>query len=88
MISDDNSTYKMSIKFNNTKVEIDCKAKKDKNCKEIGENNYLNQGEEFGLKHEINTKNAKYDEELINNVTLKHKELCGKKLLGQKSFFN
>ena len=88
MISDDNSTYKMSIKFNNTKVEIDCKAKKDKNCKEIGEKNYLIQGEELELKHEIKSKEEKFDEEMINNVTLKYKELCGKKLLGQKSFFN
>lgn len=88
MISDDNSSYKMSIKFSNKKVEIDCKAKKDKNCKEIGEKNYLNQGEEMELKHEIKSKEEKFDEEMINNVTLKYKELCGKKLLGQKSFFN
>jgi hypothetical protein len=88
MISDDNSSYKMSIKFSNKKVEIDCKAKKDKNCKEIGEKNYLNQGEELELKHEIKSKEEKFDEEMINNVTLKYKELCGKKLLGQKSFFN
>ena len=66
----------------------DCKAKKDKNCKEIGEKNYLNQGEELELKHEIKSKEEKFDEEMINNVTLKYKELCGKKLLGQKSFFN
>ena len=71
MISDDNSTYKMSIKFSNKKVEIDCKAKKKKNCKESGENNYLNQGEEFELKQEIKSKKEKYDEEMIYNVALK-----------------
>ena len=88
MISDDNSIYKMSIKFINKKVEIDCKAKKDKNSKEIGENNYLNQVEEIKLNHEIKPKNENYDEDFIYKDTQYNKELCGKKLLGQKSFFN
>ena len=88
MILDDNSIYKMSIKFNKEKVEIDCKSKKDKKCKEIGENNYLNQVEEIQLKHEIKTKNEINDEEILYNTTQHYEEFCGKKLLGQKSFFN
>ena len=86
MILDENSIYKMSIKFNNKKVEIDCKAKKGKNCKENGEKNYLNHVEENEFKQEIKQKNENYHEKMLFNDIENNKEMCGNKLLGQKSF--
>ena len=86
MILDENSIYKMSIKFNNKKVEIDCKAKKGKNCKENGEKNYLNHVEENEFKQEIKQKNENYHEKMLFNDIENKKEMCGNKLLGQKSF--
>ena len=86
MILDENSIYKMSIKFNNKKVEIDCKAKKGKNCKENGEKNYLNHVEENELKQELKQKNENYHEKMLFNDIENKKEMCGNKLLGQKSF--
>ena len=86
MILDENSIYKMSIKFNNKKVEIDCKAKKGKNCKENGEKNYLNHVEENELKQELKQKNENYHEKMLFNDIENNKEMCGNKLLGQKSF--
>ena len=86
MIFDENSIYKMSIKFNNKKVEIDCKAKKGKNCKENGEKNYLNHVEENEFKQEIKQKNENYHEKMLFNDIENNKEMCGNKLLGQKSF--
>ena len=88
MILDDNLIYKMSVKFNNKKVEIDCKAKKNKNCKEIGEKNYLNQVDEMKINNEIKPQNDNYEEKLKHIGPKYSKELCGKNLLGQKSFFN
>ena len=82
MIFDDNSVYKMSIKFSNKKVEIDCKAKKDKRCKEIGENNYLNQVKEIKLKHEIIKNEEINDEDLKIDSTVNYEENCGKNMLG------
>ena len=86
MILDENSIYKMSIKFNNKKVEIDCKAKKGKNCKENGEKNYLNHVEENEFKQELKQKNENYHEKMLFNDIENKKEMCGNKLLGQKSF--
>ena len=86
MILDENSIYKMSIKFNNKKVEIDCKAKKGKNCKENGEKNYLNHVEENEFKQEIKQKNENYHEKMLFNDIENNKEMYGSKLLGQKSF--
>ena len=86
MILDENSIYKMSIKFKNKKVEIDCKAKKGKNCKENGEKNYLNHVEENEFKQEIKQKNENYHEKMLFNDIENNKEMCGNKLLGQKSF--
>ena len=86
MILDENSIYKMSIKFNNKKVEIDCKAKKGKNCKENGEKNYLHHVEENEFKQEIKQKNENYHEKMLFNDIENNKEMCGNKLLGQKSF--
>jgi hypothetical protein len=86
MILDENSIYKMSIKFNNKKVEIDCKAKKGKNCKENGEKNYLNHVEENEFKQELKQKNENYHEKMLFNDIENNKEMCGNKLLGQKSF--
>ena len=86
MIFDENSIYKMSIKFNNKKVEIDCKAKKGKNCKENGEKNYLNHVEENEFKQEIKQKNENYHEKMLFNDIENNKEMYGSKLLGQKSF--
>ena len=86
MILDENSIYKMSIKFNNKKVEIDCKAKKGKNCKENGEKNYLNHVEENELKQELKQKNENYHEKMLFNDIENNKEMYGSKLLGQKSF--
>ncbi len=86
MILDENSIYKMSIKFNNKKVEIDCKAKKGKNCKENGEKNYLNHVEENEFKQEIKQKNENYHEKMLFNDIENNKEIYGNKLLGQKSF--
>ena len=88
MILDNNSIYKMSIKFSNKKVEIDCKAKKDKNSKEIGEKNYLNQVDEMEINNEIKPQNDNYEEKLKHIRHKYNKELCGKNLLGKKSFFN
>jgi hypothetical protein len=68
MIFDDYSIYKMNIKFKNNNVEIDCISKKDKNCKEIGENNYLNQIEDIKLKHGIKTKNVMDNDEIISDT--------------------
>ena len=86
MILDENSIYKMSIKFNNKKVEIDCKAKKGKNCKENGEKNYLNHVEENEFKQEIKQKNENYHEKMLFNDIENNKDMYGSKLLGQKSF--
>ena len=86
MILDENSIYKMSIKFNNKKVEIDCKAKKGKNCKENGEKNYLNHVEENEFKQELKQKNENYHEKMLFNDIENNKEMYGSKLLGQKSF--
>ena len=86
MILDENSIYKMSIKFNNKKVEIDCKAKKGKNCKENGEKNYLNNVEENEFKQKKKKKNENYHEKMLFNDIENKKEMCGNKLLGQKSF--
>ena len=86
MILDENSIYKMSIKFNNKKVEIDCKAKKGKNCKENGEKNFLNHVEENEFKQELKQKNENYHEKMLFNDIENNKEMCGNKLLGQKSF--
>jgi len=86
MILDENSIYKMSIKFNNKKVEIDCKSKKGKNCKENGEKNYLNHVEENELKQELKQKNENYHEKMLFNDIENNKEMYGNKLLGQKSF--
>jgi len=86
MILDENSIYKMSIKFNNKKVEIDCKAKKGKNCKENGEKNYLNQVEENEFKQVIKQKINNLEDNLLFNDIHSNKEICGNKLLGQKSF--
>ena len=86
MILDENSIYKMSIKFNNKKVEIDCKAKKGKNFKENGEKNYLNHVEENEFKQEIKQKNENYHEKMLFNDIENNKEMYGSKLLGQKSF--
>ena len=86
MILDENSIYKMSIKFNNKKVEIDCKAKKGKNCKENGEKNYLNQVEENEFKQVIKQKINNLEDNLLFNDIHNNKEICGNKLLGQKSF--
>ena len=68
MILDENSIFKMSIKFKNNNVEIDCKSKKDKNCNELGENNYLNQIEDIKLKHGIKTKNVMDNDEIISDT--------------------
>ena len=68
MILDEYSIYKMNIKFRNNNVEIDCISKKDKNCKEIGENNYLNQIEDIKLKHGIKTKNVMDNDEIISDT--------------------
>ena len=86
MILDENSIYKMSIKFNNKKVEIDCKAKKGKNCKENGEKNYLNHVEENEFNQELKQKYENYHEKMLFNDIENNKEMCGNKLLGQKSF--
>ena len=86
MILDENSIYKMSIKFNNKKVEIDCKAKKGKNFKENGEKNYLNQVEENEFKQVIKQKINNLEDNLLFNDIHNNKEICGNKLLGQKSF--
>ena len=86
MILDENSIYKMSIKFNNKKVEIDCKAKKGKNCKENGEKNYLNHVEENEFKQELKQKNENYHEKMLFNDIENNKEMCGNKFLRQKSF--
>lgn len=53
MILDENSLFKFSVKLKNNNAEIDCVSKKDKNSKEIGENNYLNQINDIKIKNEI-----------------------------------
>ena len=68
MILDEYSIYKMNIKFRNNNVEIDCISKKDKNCKEIGENNYLNQIDDIKLKHGIKSKDDMNNDEIISDI--------------------
>ena len=86
MILDENSLFKFSVKLKNNNAEIDCVSKKDKNCKEIGENNYLNQINDIKIKNEISKKDEIDCDKIIINESKNDKDLCGKNYLGQKSF--
>jgi len=80
MILDENSIFKMSIKFKNNNVEIDCKSKKDKNCNELGENNYLNQINDIKIKNEIKIKDAIFNDDLKYDMNKNDSEICEKNI--------
>ena len=78
MILDENSIFKMSIKFKNNNVEIDCKSKKDKNCNELGENNYLNQINDIKIKNEIKIKDVIFNDDLSYGTNKNDSDICEK----------
>ena len=80
MILDENSIFKMSIKFKNNNVEIDCKSKKDKNCNELGENNYLNQINDIKIKNEIKIKDTIFNDNLKYDTNKNDSEICEKNI--------